>query len=496
MTQKELEMKIIAHICTYEDDMAELISTGIDEEYFIYSEKGGESVFKNLFLSAKNYYQKYNRLLSQEALENKIKQSKSDSKSNKILSLFIQCLVLDIDHNAFPTLLQQLKSNKMTVVIQDIMHTIDFSLKTEDSIDTFEKIKDKILQTEAELIKNTHLGNKTYMLNKEYTDILSTYSDKKANPEKYKGIEVGLSPIDTITNGFKPSTCNVVVGASGAGKSVILLNWAAEVYKRGYNILFFSLEMPLEQVKNRYTARELCIDYNRLYNGKLTYDEERRLENKLESLFTRNEVMGGVNDPFFGIIVNYDNPGPEYVEEMIRRYQKMYGKIDAIFVDYLNPMRDHEVTKRRGQFWEHSGACASALRGLAAKYDLVSFTAQQLNRSGLERGRKKMEAEPGEFQPHQEDISGSQQAAYDVDSIIGFNPDKKNYKMHFKLIKGRDFYFEPFAVSYYPTMTRIVDPLYDDTQFALSPMEVQISSSHQLGVSADSSLIEEFGDDF
>jgi len=404
-------------------------------------------------------------------------------------------MILEIDHNSFPMLIKDLKSRKMYTVIKDVMETIDDSLKTENPSITFDKLKDKILEAESNLMKNNETGNKTYLLNDSYSEILESYYDRKNHPEKYKGIDIGLSAIDKATNGFKPSTLNIVVGASGAGKSVILTNWAAEIYKRKYNVLFFSLEMPMTQVISRFISRELCIDYNRFYNGKLTEEEEIILNNKLPGILGKRSDEGILSndDSFFIINTNFDSPDVSYVEEMVRKYNKMYGHVDVVFVDYLKNMKSKEIVKSGGSEWAHSGACAEGLRNLAANYGLTIFTAQQLNRSGLEKSRKTLSNSPENFEANQEDMSASQNAFHAADSVIAFAPDRENYRMYFKLTKGRDFRFEPFVVNYYPNFNRIIDPLIDDTPFMLSPIAGQLNADHQLPIAEDDS---DFGDEF
>ena len=498
MTQKELEMRVIAHICTFEDDMMFLLSEGISEDDFTYIENGKTPLLKTLFLSAVNYYKKFGRLLSQEALESKIKQKDEESSTNKTLSLFVQSMVFELDHNSFPMLVKDLRSKRMYKVVQDIMHTIDDSLKTENPSSVFEKLKDKILETESDLRKDTKTGNRVYLLNESSNDIMDKYLDRKNYPEKYKGMNVGLSVLDTATNGFKASTFNLVVAPSGGGKSITLLNWAAEVFHRKNNVLFFSLEMPQEQVVARYISRELCIDYKRFYNGQLFEDEEQILRDKLPDILGSKSDDGVIssNDSTFVIYTNFDNPDVDYIEDMIRRHQKMYGKVDAIFIDYLNNMRSREVLKSGGQEWAHSGICAKGIRRIAANYELTAFSAQQINRSGLERGRKTMDADPSSFNPRQEDISASQTAFHDADSVISGHPDIANFKMYYSQVKGRDFVFEPFSVNYYPTLNRIVDPSADDTKFMLSPMEARMNDEYRLSTSPenDVQLFDDFGE--
>jgi replicative DNA helicase len=494
MTPKEVEMKTIAHICQYEDDMQMLLSEGISESFFIYSENNEGPLFRALFKNCIEYYIKFNRLLSEGALEEKIKE-KSTPKSRRLLSLLRQCLVENIDHNSFPMVLKNLRKNKIKNVISEIVSNVTENIDNDGPLLAFEKMKESIISSENEIIYNRSSSNETYIFNQEYKNIINEYMDKKNNPEKYKGLEVGLSPIDNATNGFKPSTLNIVVGASGTGKSIILLNMASEIYKRCHNVIFFSLEMPKEQLKTRYICRELCVDYNKYYNAKLSPEEEERVFNGLENMFSSGSHSSTFkNDKYLIFDINHDNPGIEYIEEVVRRYQKLYGKPDAVFVDYLNNMRDREISKNRGSLWEHSGASAAGLRKLAANYNLTVFTAQQINRSGLQKGRKSMTDSPEDFQFHQEDISSSQNAVHDSDSIIGFLPDIPNRKMYIKLVKGRDFFFKPFSVNFYPEMTRIVDPKYDDTLFNLGPIEAQLYMNQQLLLNQDESMIDEFGE--
>lgn len=499
MTQKELEMKIIAHICTFEDDMLHLLNEGIDGNDFIYIENGKIPLFRKLFLSAKNYYQKFERLLSQETIESKLKQKDEDISSNKMLSLFTLAMSTDIDHSSFPMLVKDLRSKRLNQVLQEIMCTVNDSLKNESPAFTFEKLKDKILDAEADLDKNASKSNRVYILNEGYNDIVNKYQDKKNNPEKYKGIEVGMSVLDFATNGFKPSTFNLVVAASGAGKSITLLNWAAEVFQRNYNVLFFSLEMPQDQVIGRYISRELCIDYQRYDNGKLTEEEEEILLTKLPKILNSKDdnkiITKTDNKATFVIYTNFDNPDVTYIEDMLRRHQKIHGKVDAIFVDYLNNMKSEEVLKTRGQEWAHAGACAQGLRRIAANYGLTIFSAQQINRSGLEKGRKSMETDPANFNANQEDITASQSAFHSSDSVIACNPDINNFKMYYKKVKARDFTFEPFAVNYYPSMNRLVDAKVDDTAFMLSPLSARINIDYQLpSEDDDGTLIDDFGE--
>jgi len=153
---------------------------------------------------------------------------------------------------------------------------------------------------------------------------------------------------------------------------------------------------------------------------------------------------------------------------------------DAVFVDYLSNMTHPNVDKRSGQNWENAGECAVDLRNMAARNNLVVFTAQQTNRSGLEKGRKKIDESPEEYRIKMEDVAESKLVVNFSDSIIGFTPDIENLIIYFHKIKGRDFNFEPFAATYYPNLSRIVDSKTDDTYKQISPLADRINLNRRL----------------
>lgn len=488
MRQKELEMKIIAHMVKSEEDLNSIIFEGIDEKFFIYKDKNKTHyIYRNLFNLIKSYYIKNEKLLTKEVLEIRINKAKNKKDYSEILSAYTQCIMQDVDTNVLPELIQELKENKMLYNIRYVMHSIESSVKSETPIETFENIKAIISDIDAEY-SGVSEGIETSFVDKELSSVWDEYLDRKNNPEKYKGIEIGLSHIDEATNGFKKSTFNLVIGETGAGKSTILLNWAIEAYKRGNNILFFSFEMPLFQVNVRWLSREACIDQGRFLKGALTPEEEEILKYKIENEFGENGYLQSPEENYFKVITNFNNPGPSFVEAIIQQHKKTIGMPDAVFIDYLSNMRHPEVSKRSGQSWEHAGICAMELRNIAARNKIVIFSGQQTNRSGLEKGRKKIEETPEDYKIQIEDISESKAAPNYSDSIIGFTPDKENLAMYFHLIKGRDFHFNNFVANYYPNFSRIVDAETDSTYKQLSPLASRMNLNRRLSGDNDASV--------
>lgn len=69
------------------------------------------------------------------------------------------------------------------------------------------------------------------------------------------GIKTGLSWLDKITGGFKPSQLIVVGARPGMGKTALGLTISANAAKAGKQVLFFSLEMSKEDLLQRVISR-------------------------------------------------------------------------------------------------------------------------------------------------------------------------------------------------------------------------------------------------
>ena len=97
------------------------------------------------------------------------------------------------------------------------------------------------------------------------------YNDKFHNKELKRGVLTGYSYLDYIKNGFNPSELILIAAESGGGKSLLLNNLAIQMwmqknslhsksYTRGYNVLYFGLEMCYSDCARRTLARIADVD--------------------------------------------------------------------------------------------------------------------------------------------------------------------------------------------------------------------------------------------
>lgn len=142
---------------------------------------------------------------------------------------------------------------------------------------------------------------------------------------------------------------------------------------RGYNVLFFSLEMGYQQCFDRFVARLTGVPY-RNFSGTLSYEEK-------EKIYEATKFIERY--PYEFEIV--DIPRNLTVREMELRYQEslLTHKPDIVVVDYMGLMGD---AGNKEQDWLKLGLLAGELHEFARTYDVVLLTAAQL--TDLKRGNK------------------------------------------------------------------------------------------------------------
>ena len=98
------------------------------------------------------------------------------------------------------------------------------------------------------------------------------------------GIKTGYAYLDKVTGGLRPGELFLIGGESGSGKSMLLMDLAIQIwmqsnkvgmtsnFKPGYDVMYFSLEMPLKPCRNRILARLSGAPTNMIRDAKL--DEE------------------------------------------------------------------------------------------------------------------------------------------------------------------------------------------------------------------------------
>lgn len=214
------------------------------------------------------------------------------------------------------------------------------------------------------------------------------------NSSNIQCIKTGFSGLDSLTGGIGGSEFWMIGGATNSGKSMILNNISINAWlngntidtpknelKKGYSILFFSLEMPYEDCFNRFMGCLADVPYRNLSAKRsepLTEEEEARLE-KAKKFIKDYEELGC----YFDIVDGARGMTIQQVELKLNDAMLKYQP-DIIVIDYMTLMSCDISIK---EDWLRVGMLAGSLAQLFKNYRIAGLSAAQLTdikRSGKE----------------------------------------------------------------------------------------------------------------
>lgn len=292
----------------------------------------------------------------------------------------------------------------------------------------------------------------------DYGNLMSRLSDMKRNPEKYMGYKCGIKHIDDQTKGFRPGHLTVFVGAHGGFKSTMMLNVAFGLWRRGYNVLYASLEMEAELMEIKLWCRATKqVKFSRLYGGMMSetgdWDELQRIRARLESGDLGEdeaETLGLKKNTLETVLAHLDpnNKGSREDATLIREFYeerksaKNRLKImnagqstkvkpsqiarclkdcendfrpDVVVVDYLSLVAPETAYPDRRD--QELGDICKYFRQLGKQRNFAVVTAAQFKRAAIERIRN-AEGALDKIQIGTDDIADSNQIGADADEVF------------------------------------------------------------------------------
>lgn len=207
------------------------------------------------------------------------------------------------------------------------------------------------------------------------------YNAKLEDPNFDAGINTGYSYLDYVTGGLRPGELLLIGGESGAGKSMLLMNMAIQVWLQnnnidmednfnpGNNIMYFSLEMPFKPCRNRVLGRLSSNPTKLIRTAKLNQEEAVKLKKVLKFVSKY---------PFEFEIIDIPRGATMESLEMIYEEAKLLYDPKIIVIDYLGLM-DYEGGKDMDD-WLKLGKIAERIHEFARVHNVTVLSAVQLNR--------------------------------------------------------------------------------------------------------------------
>lgn len=209
------------------------------------------------------------------------------------------------------------------------------------------------------------------------------------------GETTGFLALDKKTTGFNEGDLVIIAARPAMGKTSFVLNTALENIENNVGVVFFSLEMPAEQLMIRLLASKTNIPLQNLRKGDLNDAQWTTVTKAMEDLNTKKLFV--------------DDNGSVNINQLRARVRKIAGNpennIKMVIIDYLQLMQGTGGKDRHLEVSEIS----RGLKMLAREMKLPILALSQLNR-GLENRPDK--------RPMLSDIRESGSIEQDADIIM------------------------------------------------------------------------------
>jgi replicative DNA helicase len=312
--------------------MDKALARQITKDHFVHVEPNDTSSYtQKMYDFIMKYWERSGgSLLTGFVLESSLNESNiKDFTRRKYISLWDEIENFDFNENDFHEVTTLLKKNKGLRTLTKTFESSNSLLANGDLSKTVEAIQKDLDDIQEELsekfseIQNFDVSNSADFFKSEYEKRLT-------QPELFKGIECGISNIDSKTFGWMPGQIIVFLAPSSGGKSVMLLNSALHANKVGKKkVLYLSFEMNSWLCLLRHVSLSFEIPYDQIKGTDLSPDEMKTIYDGLKTQ---------ENGPYFEYDVNMEDPTPEYIDQKIRELIATKGKPDLLVVDYIGNM--------------------------------------------------------------------------------------------------------------------------------------------------------------
>ena len=257
---------------------------------------------------------------------------------------------------------------------------IDASTQTmTECFDDAEDVKEVIDRAEQRVfrIAEGELGQGVVSLKSKLHETLDLIEKAQREAGALLGVTTGYPDLNEITAGLQPSDLIIIASRPSMGKTALTLcmarNAAVDEEKKT-PVLYFSLEMSMQQLALRMLCAEASVSSHGLRTGKLSGDDWQRLAAQAEKLSD------------LPIFID-DTPDISILELRAKaRRVKLEHNIGLIVVDYLQLMTTSQRTDNREQEIAH---ISRSLKALAKELDLPVVACAQLSRAVESRTDKR-----------------------------------------------------------------------------------------------------------
>jgi archaellum biogenesis ATPase FlaH len=214
-------------------------------------------------------------------------------------------------------------------------------------------------------------------------------------------IPLGIAQIDEVLNGgIRAGELGVLLGALGFGKSMALVHIGSEAVRSGHRVMHVSFENSAQETIGRYIRNLTDLTHGELG---LMSPQDEVFQERLRAAFLR----GG------SVSITHMNGAQTSAHDLIGMVKALpkAERPSMMLIDYGDLMVSGQDGWRELSRQEEVGMVFGELRELAKHLDIAVWTATQLNRDGVSKGRALMEH-----------VSTNLGKLFCADIVIGISP--------------------------------------------------------------------------
>ncbi len=342
--------------------------------------------FSNIII---NYLKTYKELPTLRVIVEKLKRGNNTKLIETIKNIWSEIDKVQIDEKEYKHELEKIKkrfAEKQFLEMRDNLGKLDLS-----SLDINKSIVDinKKIQSIKSLNHIKAYDRKT--LKEAIPTFREEYDAKLADENFGAGIKTGYSYLDHVSDGLRPGELLLIGGESGSGKSMLLMNMAIQIwmqnntfdtketeFSKGFNVLYFSLEMPFRPCFNRILGRLSGSPTKAIRGAKL---DEIGVKNIKKALQFINKY------PFQFEIIDIPRGATMESLELLYEDVKTSYNPDIVVIDYLGLM-DYDGAEMED--WLKLGKIAEKCHEFSRVHNCVTLSAVQLNRASGKKDEDKI----------------------------------------------------------------------------------------------------------
>tara|TARA_R110000772_G_scaffold2410_2_gene8481 strand:- start:83608 stop:84963 length:1356 start_codon:yes stop_codon:yes gene_type:complete len=322
------------------------------------------------------------------------------------------------------------------ILIENIKITSDVLIDKTRALETAELDLD-IVEEAASQIREI-INEKTVSNFDDDGDLGSDFDDAENHVQDHSitKVRTGWTALDSMLGGgLDISTLNILMGTTNSGKSLWMQNMAGNIANKGYNVVYFTLEMSEAKVLKRIGSMRLKVPINQ-------YDEKSKdtnyIKSKIDDLHDGNNLAGDPGGLFANklgkINVKFFAAGTATVHDLdnhIRNLeQKRNFKPDVIIVDYITLLAPVKGLGFENNLYLKGKHLAEALRAMAATNQVPLVTAIQVAKDAWNSADVTLDKVP--------ESKAIAETADTFWAIIRTEQMKRDNKYVLKLLKQRD----------------------------------------------------------